>query len=312
MMIIFLTTSLLLVLFQTNIHTTSATSTSKTTGQLLDESIVTLQQNVQRLTASTQDLENEYQTLKNDVISLRKLHRSCAPCKVSAKDNGVCDCTDINPRKDCLEFYQHGYRINGVYRLQGPGFHILYVYCDQKTQGGGWTVFQRRQDGSVDFNRTWNDYKNGFGNIEGEFWFGNDNIHDLTKQSFAPKKSQLLINMGMKGQSDPVFVKYNTFEITNEATKYVLKINGVSGNVTSRMDYNNNWRFTTFDSDNDGYSSSNCATYEGGDGGWWYYCCSYVFLNSRYKFTKSNGEIHWDRDGRIQPEFVEMKMRRNL
>ena len=64
MMIIFLTTSLLLVFFQTNFHTTSATSTNKTTGQLLDESIVKLQQNIKRLTASTQDLESEYQTLK--------------------------------------------------------------------------------------------------------------------------------------------------------------------------------------------------------------------------------------------------------
>ena len=265
------------------------------------------------MTASTQDLENEYQTLKNDVISLRKLHRSCVPCKASAKDNGVCDCTDIKPRKDCLEFYQHGYKINGVYRLQGPGFYTLYAYCDQTTQGGGWTVFQRRQDGSVDFNRNWNDYKHGFGNIEGEFWFGNDNIHDLTKPSFAPKKSQLLINMRMKGQNDTVYVKYNTFEITNETTKYVLKINGFSGNVTSRMDYNNNQKFTTFDSNNDSANSSvNCATNEGG--GWWYHYCSYVFLNSRYKFTKSsNREIYWDRHyDKIQPEFVEMKMRRNL
>ena len=236
---------------------------------MLDESILKLQQNVQRLTVSTQDLEKEYQTLKNDVISLRKLHGSCAPCKVSAKDNGVCDCTDIETRKDCLEFYQHGYMINGVYRLQGPDFHILYAYCDQTTQGGGWTVFQKRQDGSVNFNRTWNDYKHGFGNIEGEFWFGNDNIHDLTKPSFAPKKSQLLINMKMKGQSDTVYIKYNTFEITNEATKYVLKINGFSGNITDNprgMDYNNNIKFSTFDSDNTGHVK--CATNFGGGGGW--------------------------------------------
>ena len=250
------------------------------------------------------------------MINLRKLHGTCLPCKASAKDaKGVCDCTDIEPRKACLEFYQHGYKINGVYRLQGPGFHILYAYCDQTTQGGGWTVFQRRQDGSVDFNRTWNDYKHGFGNIEGEFWFGNDNIHDLTKPSFAPKKSQLLINMRMKEQSDRVYVKYNTFEITNERTKYVLKINGFSGNVTDRpkgMDHNNNSKFTTFDSDNDGDGAANCAVTNGGYGGWWYNFCSNVFLNGRYKLTKSIGEIFWHYQGRIQPEFVELKTRRNL
>ena len=313
MMIIFLATSLLFVFFQTNFHTTSATSTNKTTGQLLDESIQKLQQNVQRLTASTQDLEIKYQSLENSIFGLKKLHRLCAPCKASVKDNGVCDCTDIKPRKDCLEFYEHGYKSNGVYRIQGPGFNTLHSYCDQTTQGGGWTVFQKRQDGSVDFNRHWNDYKHGFGNIDGEFWFGNDNIYDLTKPSFSPKKSQLLINMRMKGQSDSVYVKYNTFEITDQATKYVIKIDGFSGNLTvspKGMDHNNNMKFSTFDYDNDNWSD-NCATKYGGGGGWWYNLCGNVFLNGRYNFTKSNGEIVWY-DNTNQPNFVEMKIRRNL
>lgn len=111
----------------------------------------------------------------------------------------MCDCTNITPRKDCLEFLQNGFKKNGIYRLKGLGLQILLVYCDQSTQGGQWMVFQRRQDGSVDFNRKWDDYKIGFGNLEGEFWFGNHYIHDLIKSSFAPKKSQLLINMKMKG-----------------------------------------------------------------------------------------------------------------
>ena len=308
MMIILLSTSLLLVLFQTNFYKIAATSTNKTTGQPLDDSILKLQQNLQRLTAFTHDLENEYKTLKREVISLRKLHGSCVPCKESAKDTGVCDCTDIEPRKDCLEFYQNGHKINGVYRLQkGPGFHWLHAFCDQTTQGGGWTVFQRRQDGSVDFNRNWNDYKDGFGNLDGEFWFGNDNIHDLTKPSFSPKKSQLLINMRMKGHTDTGYAKYKNFEVTDGKSKYALKISDASGNVTDMhlMHAFNNTKFTTFDYDNSG-SSAKCASR---NGGWWYRRC-YGYLNAQY--TKSGRNyVYWD-DWEDPLEFVEMKVKRNL
>lgn len=33
-------------------------------------------------------------------------------------------------------------------------------------------MIQRRMDGSVNFYRGWNEYKNGFGSIDSEFWIG--------------------------------------------------------------------------------------------------------------------------------------------
>lgn len=205
-----------------------ASSSNKTLGQLVDESMMNFRENIMtRMSESSK----KYATLKKDIADLEKFHVFCKPCKPSATGSGVCDCTAVKPMRDCLEFHQNGYKVDGVYRLQGPGFFTLTVYCDQTTQGGGWTVFQRRKDGSVDFHRNWNDYKNGFGQVEGEFWLGNENIHQLTKPSVATKKSQLMINMQMSGEQSnkKVYFKYNTFEITDENNKYALKINGPSG-----------------------------------------------------------------------------------
>ena len=70
--------------------------------------------------------------------------------------------------------------LGGVYKIYSDGMGELEVFCDQKTAGGGWTVFQKWQDGSVNFVRGWNDYKRGFGNLYGEFWLGLDKIHLLT------------------------------------------------------------------------------------------------------------------------------------
>ena len=67
-----------------------------------------------------------------------------------------------------------------MYTVNPDGKEQFRVYCDMRTDGGGWTMFQRRQDGSVNFYRDWNEYKSGFGSLSAEFWLGNGKIHSLT------------------------------------------------------------------------------------------------------------------------------------
>ena len=150
------------------------------------------------------------------------------------------------------------------------------VYCDMRTDGGGWTVFQRRQDGSVDFYRGWNDYKSGFGQLTAEFWLGNDKIHRLT----AARPSSLRVELedwnGVR-----VYAKYGKFNIGDEQAKYRLEVGSYSGTAGDSLAYHNNMAFSTKDRDNDA-GSSNCAvTYTGA---WWYNYCYETNLNGKYGF----------------------------
>jgi hypothetical protein len=92
------------------------------------------------------------------------------------------------------------------------------------TSGGGWTVFQRRLDGSVDFYRGWQDYKQGFGDINGEYWLGLDKIHRLTIAS----QNKLRIDME-DWSGNKKYAEYDSFAVTNETQKYQLSLGTYSG-----------------------------------------------------------------------------------
>ncbi|CAH1224589.1 ANGPTL1 [Branchiostoma lanceolatum] len=122
---------------------------------------------------------------------------------------------------DCAAAKASGQTTSGVYTLGAP-LAGVQVYCDMDTDGGGWTVIQRRQpDGSMRFARNWEEYKQGFGNKNGEFWLGNENIHLLTQQ----KNYELRIDMSdWEGESR--FAEYSTFRCSSSRVRDVLRIGG--------------------------------------------------------------------------------------
>ena len=145
--------------------------------------------------------------------------------------------------------------------------------CDMETDGGGWLVIQRRlPNGTVNFTRDWSDYENGFGDLNGEFWYGLRNIHALTSRDDV----ELRIDMVMEDDGSELSWTYQTFRVACDTEKYRLTIGDGVGLGADAMRVHNDSQFSTYDSDND-KSPTNCAFVN--QGGWWYGYCHNANLN---------------------------------
>ncbi|XP_005105429.1 fibrinogen C domain-containing protein 1 [Aplysia californica] len=160
-------------------------------------------------------------------------------------------------------------------------FSGMEVVCDTITDNGGWIVIQRRASADVDFFRSWADYKNGFGDRSGNFWFGLEKIHQLTNQ----RKYELRIDMKYKGKD--YHATYNNFLLHGESENYKLQISGFSGNVQDNMKYNNGEGFSTKDR-----GTTRCAKQD--HGAWWYDNCTWVNLNGAWGNTESEKGLIWE------------------
>ena len=165
--------------------------------------------------------------------------------------------------RDCRDALNNSYTQSGIYTIQPDSLPPFDVYCDMDTDGGGWTVFQRRAGGNVDFYRNWVNYTNGFGNLSSEFWLGLEFIHRLTNESDSELRVDLLDWSSRTG-----YAKYPYFKIGDASTSYTLNVSGYSGNALDGLSLHSGWPFTTYDRDNDGYIFGNCAIKF--TGAWWY------------------------------------------
>ncbi|XP_034401403.1 fibrinogen C domain-containing protein 1-like [Cyclopterus lumpus] len=168
---------------------------------------------------------------------------------------------------DCASLYHGGVRRSGVYAIVLSPGHALPVYCDMETEGGGWTVFQRRRGGAVSFNRGWSEYRDGFGEPREEHWLGNQQLHLLSNQGHY----SLRINLHDWSHAHR-HALYHSFRIENEENQYRLHVSGFSGTVEDSFGWYHDQRgFSTPDTGNV------CA--EISHAGWWFHQCFYANLN---------------------------------
>ncbi|KAM9622715.1 fibrinogen-like protein 1 [Trichechus inunguis] len=204
------------------------------------------------------------------------------------EENSVIDLGGKRKYADCSEIFNDGYKSSGFYKIKPLQSREEFpVYCDM-SDGGGWTVIQRRSDGSENFNRGWNDYENGFGNFvqkNGEYWLGNKNIHLLTTQGEYTLKVDLA-----DFEKNSRYAQYKNFKVGDEKNAYELNIGEYSGTAGDSLAGNfhpevqwwashQRMKFSTWDKDNDNYKG-NCA--EEDKSGWWFNRCHAANLNGLY------------------------------
>ncbi|XP_039658417.1 fibrinogen C domain-containing protein 1 isoform X3 [Perca fluviatilis] len=182
--------------------------------------------------------------------------------------------------RDCSDVMASGVSEEGVYSVfpkhDPDGF---MVYCDMSTDGGGWTVIQRREDGSVNFFRDWKAYRDGFGKTTGEHWLGLQRIYSLTRSGGY----ELRIDMA-DFDNATAFALYGDFSVGRDSVNpeedgYPLAVDQYSGTAGDSLLKHSGMQFTTKDRDQD-QSENNCAAYY--QGAWWYRNCHTSNLNGQY------------------------------
>ncbi|KAG7512419.1 hypothetical protein JOB18_028895 [Solea senegalensis] len=177
---------------------------------------------------------------------------------------------------DCAAVYKSGNTQSGVYTLTLPNTTTeVKTFCDMETDGGGWTVLQKRFDGRVDFHRTWQEYKKGFGEASDEFWLGNEFVSRLTNQQSYKLRIQLSDWEGNSG-----FSQYDQFSVDSEAQNYRIHLKGYSGTAGKISSIGQPGSdFSTKDADND---KCVCKCSQLTTGGWWFDACGPSNLNGMY------------------------------
>ena len=92
-------------------------------------------------------------------------------------------------------------------------------------------MIQKRQEGLLDFDRVYSEYKAGFGSPDGDYWLGLENIRSLlfADQGYRYREVRL------EGNDLANYVQYNKFSVSDVHDGYRLYVDELSGGTVGKI-----------------------------------------------------------------------------
>ena len=214
---------------------------------------------------------------------------------------------------DCHDAYKKGHRKSGIYRIQIPGMNDSDVRCDM-TEEGGWIVFQRRLDATVDFDRNMIEYINGFGQLDGSYWLGLNKINRLTASG---KKAILRVDFKHKVSFGRIMrATYREFTVYGKERSFEFYVsNEFNANTTDGLLEQRGRKFSTLDCKDHDNSLNVKPCSVCGKGGWWLGLMNNTCgtnLNAHYFSGSTHSFTYWSWWGLTEYfgelSFTEMKI----
>uniref|UniRef100_B4N575 GK20518 n=1 Tax=Drosophila willistoni TaxID=7260 RepID=B4N575_DROWI len=203
----------------------------------------------------------------------------------------------------CLDEYL---AINGILKLQlTPQSESFYVPCDKD-----WTVIMSRGQDGINFERSWLEYKDGFGNLAGDFFIGLDKLHALTSSTLHELRIVL-----EDFQGNVAFAGYSSFAIGSEKEAYPLSLLGqfqseLQPSAGDSLSYQAGAKFSTIDNDNDNCVDCSCAQRHRG-AGWFNNCATSnlmgTYVDSNYANAGQTG-IFWEKFQGLEYSLFKVRM----
>ncbi|RXN27684.1 angiopoietin-related 3-like protein [Labeo rohita] len=200
--------------------------------------------------------------------------------------------------EDCGDVFSRGQKSSGLYAIKPHESQPFLVNCEF-TEEGVFTVIQRRHDGSVDFDQSWEKYEDGFGDFSSEFWLG------LKKIYAVARKGHSLLHFQIEDWRREMHFMLYQYILEDAASNYTIHVKLQSAESSSAVDEHTGFRFSTKDH-NDGNHDSNCA--QDYTGGWWFSICGDINLNGKCIQSRPRKKgVHW-KPGRGTASFKASKI----